>query len=145
MGTCKSLLLSMFVVFAAACSEDVDPQVDTLFLNSGHPDSLKSQAISRLYEYYSNSDKTKAYYEVVSGRKAGDYILNYYPEAKLLTTCLDPGSGWAGQLKNVDEAALQRMANLKVKLDGLTGYVLTDSTIQHNRPLVGVKTNGSPL
>lgn len=140
----RSVLLYASVVALAACSEEVDPQVDTLFVNSGDPHVLKGEALARLYEHYSKSDKSKAYYEVVTGKKPGDLILNYNPEGKLLTTCTDPGSGWGGQLKNVDEAALQKMADLKIHVDSLNSYVLKERNLEHNRPMVGVKTNGQP-
>lgn len=144
MKTFKPLLFNMLVLVLVACSQEVDTQVDTLFVNTGDPGMLKSEAIARLYDHYSKSDKSKAYYEVVSGKDGGDFIVNYNPEGKLLTTCSDPGSGWGGQLKNVDEAALQKMAGLKIQLDSLASYVLKESKVQHNRPIVEVKTNGKP-
>ncbi|MCE7058732.1 hypothetical protein [Dyadobacter sp. CY343] len=137
------LLIILSIAGLAACFNKVDPAVDTLYFSSGRTDTLRSQAISKLYEHYSNSDKTKEYYEVVS-KQTGDYIINYYPAGKLLTTCNDPGSGWGGQYKNVDEATLRRLADLKIKLDNLRSFVNTDSIIDDNEPRVEVKTNGHP-
>jgi hypothetical protein len=138
------LLLVIFsITTLAACFNKVDPAVSTLYFSSGHPDTLRSQAISKLYEHYSNSDKNKEYYEVVS-KKTGNYILNYYPFGKLLTTCNDPGSGWSEQYKNVDESELRKLADLKIKLYDLQLYVSKDSIIENNEPIVDVKTNGYP-
>src|SRR5690606_4735524 len=123
--------------------DDVEPEVDTFYYNTGQRDSQRSQAITKLYEHYIQSDKTKEYYEVIS-RKTGNYIVNYYPDGQLLTICTDPGSGWSGQLKNVSDADLQRMAISKIHMDRLQEYVLSDSTLEHNRPIIEVKTNGKP-
>jgi hypothetical protein len=143
MKKANQLLIILSIAGLAACLNKVDPAVDTLYFSSGRTDTLRSQAISKLYEHYSNSDKTKEYYEVVS-KQTGDYIINYYPAGKLLTTCNDPGSGWGGQYKNVDEATLRRLADLKIKLDNLRSYVNTDSIIDDNEPRIEVKTNGHP-
>lgn len=132
-------VLSIFLLIA--CNNDIDPVVDTLYFNSGQPDTLRNQAITKLYEYYSNSDKSKEFYEVVS-EKTGDYIINYYPSRSLLTVCFDPGSGWGGQYKNVDKQALYRLSNARIKLDNLQEFVAIDSTIDDNRPIFNVKTNG---
>ena len=137
-----NLIQAIFsIATLAACFHKLDPEVSTFYFSTGHPDTLRSQAISKLYEHYSNSDKTNAYYEVIS-RKTGNYILNYYPAGKLLTMCNDPGSGWSEQYKNVDEAELRKLADLKIKLYDLQLYVSKDSVIENSQTIVAVKTNG---
>jgi hypothetical protein len=141
MKKANQLLFILSIAGLAACFDKVDPMVDTLYLSSNYSDSIRSQAFSKLNEHYFNSDKTKEYYEVVSKK---NYIINYFPYHNLLTICFDPGSGWGGQYKNVDEAALRRLADLKIKLDDLQEYVIKDSIIDNNQPYIDVKTNGHP-
>jgi hypothetical protein len=137
----NQLLIILSTAGLAACFDKVDPMVDTLYLSSNYSNSVRSQAFSKLNEHYFNSDKTKEYYEVVSKK---NYIINYFPAGDLLTICFDPGSGWGGQYKNVDEAALRRLTDLKIKLDDLQAYVIKDSIIDNNEPYIEVKTNGYP-
>jgi hypothetical protein len=132
-----------FVIILYSCTSKIEPQVDTFYYSTGNRDSLRSYALVRLYDHYVQSDKTKEYYEVVS-RNTGDYIVNYYPQGQLLTICGDPGSGWSGQLRNVGLNELHKMGNSKIHIDSLSEFVLSDSTIQHNRPIQEVKTNGKP-
>jgi hypothetical protein len=141
----EHLLLIIFsVTTLTACFNKVDPAVSTFYFSTGHPDTLRNQALLKLYEHYSNSDKTREYYEVIS-KRTGNYILNYYPAGKLLTTCTDPGSGWGNQYENVDEAELRKLADLKIKLVDLQLYVSKDSIISENpNNVVEVKTNGHP-
>jgi hypothetical protein len=143
----KNIFLFTFfagLALLSACSDPIDPTVETIYFNTEKREAWQSQAIGKLYEHYSNSDKSKEYYEVAA-RKAGNYILNYYPSGKLLTVCEDPGSGWSGQYTNVDEAALQNLAQLKISLDSMQLYVIKDSIIGNSAsPYVQVKSNVYP-
>ncbi|MCE7058731.1 hypothetical protein [Dyadobacter sp. CY343] len=141
MKKANQLLIILSIVGLAACFNKVDPAVETFYLKSKHSDSVRSEAFSKFYEHYSNSDNTKEYFEVIS---KGDYIINYYATGKLMAICYDPGSGWGGQYNNVDEAALRSLANLRIKLDKLQSYVIKDSLIDNNEPFIEVKTNGHP-
>ncbi|MEO6287249.1 MAG: hypothetical protein ABIN80_00015 [Dyadobacter sp.] len=139
MKTTILFILLAGIWITTGCENDVDPEVETHYFEA---DSGRQKAISKLFEIYSSSDKSKPYYEVVS--KGYRFIVNYYPSGDLLTICHDTGSGWGGQLKNVTDAKLERLATLKVELDGINQYVISDTTVQHNRPIVEVKTNGRP-
>ncbi|GGM99004.1 hypothetical protein GCM10010967_36220 [Dyadobacter beijingensis] len=127
-----------------SCSGDVEPTVASQYLRpDGTREEQRRQALRELYQFYSTSDKSKVYYEVLAKRN-GRFILNYYPTGELLTYCTDPGSGWSGQVTNVSTAQLQRLASLKLLLDSLKGFVQKDSVLKHSQPFIQVRTNGSP-
>ena len=136
----SALILTICI---SSCIHKVEPEVDTFYFSTGHADTLRALAISKLYAHYNESDKSKKFYEVIS-KKTGRYIVNYYPEAEMLTICHDPGSGWGGQFINVSESTLKKMAESKVHLNQLQQYALTDTSIQNNRPIIDVRTNGKP-
>ncbi|TDE11749.1 hypothetical protein [Dyadobacter psychrotolerans] len=150
----KPLILLFFISFGLqSCSDDVDPVVNTLYVNDGSRTEQREKALLDLYQYYTYGKvaSNKEYYEVVS-KKNGRFILNYYPSGKLLTLCGDPGSGWSDQFKNIDESILQKLANANITFDDIEGIGSLDCTLDSsyikllpkNDPFVQVKTNGIP-
>lgn len=136
----KYLLFGIISILLKSCFLHIDPDVSTVYMKGGDSKSQRSEAISRLYEHYIKSKKNRAYYEIVA-KKEDRFILNYYPEKKLLTLCTDPGSGWSGQFKNVDEAKLKELVDLKLTFDDINNL---KGPLEDNRPRVIVKTNGTP-
>lgn len=138
---CTVIIATMTIVFG--CKQDVDPVVATHYFENGTPQEMKNNAFLKLYEFYSTSDKTKEYYEVIA-RKQVSYIVNYNPSKQLLTICQDPGSGWSDQVSKVSESELKRIVDLKISLDSLASFVYRDFTLKDVNPMIPVKTNGNP-
>ncbi len=134
------VILTFLSLGFESCFLHIDPDVSTVYMKGGDSKSQRSEAISRLYEHYIKSKKNRAYYEIVA-KKEDRFILNYYPEKKILTLCTDPGSGWSGQFKNVDEAKLKELVDLKLTFDDINNL---KGPLEDNRPRVIVKTNGTP-
>ncbi|TLV00874.1 hypothetical protein [Dyadobacter luticola] len=141
MKRANQLLIILGIACLAACVDKVDPEVKTFYIQPNGKDTLNNHALSIFYDLYSNTEKNRDYYEVIS---KADFIINYYPAGKLLTICYDNGSGWGEQYKNVDEAALRRIADLKIKLNDLTQYVSEDNVIDHTESFINIKSNGKP-
>ena len=141
------LIHMVWAFLLLACHEVTHPQVETLFLKGGTGETQKSEAVSRLYDLYSNSKKDKHAYEVIS-KKHGRFILNYTPKLQLLTLCADPGSGWSGQYKDVSEQTLQTLAARGYAFDSLESIAADplkyDSLLIINHPFIQVKTSGNP-
>lgn len=134
------LLFFFSMFFFSACFDKVDPEVETMYLESGTDTELKEAAFTKLNDLYTASDKSKNYYEVI-GRKNTTYILNYYPAGGLIT-CANSTSGWAGQFKNVDEIQLKRLADLKMNLDTIAPFIYKDSIlVTTEKPMIEVKSN----
>ena len=147
MKNCIFLACILSIFFLAACHDVAHPQVETLYLKDGTAEVQKSEAVSKLYELYTSSNKEKEAYEVIS-KKEGRFILNYTPKLELLTLCIDPGSGWSNQYKNVSEQKLQRLAGGSYSFDSLVviaaNPVKYDSLLIINDSFIQVKTSGSP-
>ncbi len=136
----KYFVFTLLFMVIESCFLLVEPEVDTLYVKGEDHDRLRKDAIAELYTHYSKSKKNKKYYEVIS-KKYGRFILNYYPEGKLLTLCTDPGSGWSSQFKNVDEAKLKELLDLELTFDDINNM---KGPLEENDKWVIVKTNGSP-
>lgn len=140
------LIHMVWTFLLLACHEVTHPQVDTLFLKAGTSDVHKSEAVSRLFELYSNSKRDKLAYEVIS--KDARFILNYTPESQLLTLSADLGSGWAIQYRDVSEQKLQKLAAIGYSIDSLgiieENPVKYDSLLIRNSPIIRVRTSGTP-
>lgn len=145
MNTKHSALVVIWItLMLTSCFDKPEPAVATRYMHpEGSREEQRSQALMELHQFYALSDKTDEYYEVIS-RANGRFILNYHPTGELLTYCLDPGSGWLGQVANVSEDQLKRMANLTLSLDSLDSFVRKDSVLKNSDPFILVKTNGNP-
>jgi hypothetical protein len=143
----KDVMSTLLVFLIIGCSEKVDPDVDTQYLEGNDREALRLEAIPKLYEYYANSKKDKLVYEVIS-KKNGRFILNFMPSSKLLTLCGDPGSGWGPQFKDVTESTLQKLVQDGISFEDIQSIGTIgskyDSLLVRNTPFVQVKTNGSP-
>jgi hypothetical protein len=144
--------ITLVLTFALlSCSDKIEPDVDTLYLNDGDRESQSAMAISELYKYYVASKKDKGFYEVVS-KKVGRFILNYYPAGKLLTVSTDSDSGWGRQFKNVDETVLKKLSDDHITIDDIGAIGTGDNRLDSlyvsllpiNEPFFSVKTNGNP-
>lgn len=134
------LLIILFAVVASCKLNRVDPIVSTLRVPAivQSADREIDMAV-RLYDHYSNSDKSKEFYEVIS-KNRGE-ILNYYPSKQLLTTCPDPGSGWGRQFKEVDLVTLRRISDNKITFSMYPDSLTSVNSISE---FTEVKTNGHP-
>jgi hypothetical protein len=122
-----------------SCEEDKkSPEVETIYfsdLNKGEQQEIA--AASKLYEHYMNSSKDKEFYEVVS---RGDFILNYYPSKQLITICVDPGSGWFDQFKEVDAGKLEELSKAKLPFNKYNTLLVQNDPMQSKL----IKSNGNP-
>ena len=129
----------LFLIFAlVSCGFNrIYPAVSTLSIAYVSPQETGEMAV-KLYQHYMASDKSKEYYEVVSKDRGG--ILNYHPAKQLLTVCEDPGSGWAGQYKEVDLAKLQWIGDNTISFDLYSEKLTANPNPEYIKP----KTNGYP-
>lgn len=140
-------MIGLLVFFILACSEQVDPGVETFYIKGGTRESQRLEAIPKLYQHYMSSSKDKEVYEVISEGN-GRLIANFTPALKLLTLCGDPGSGWGPQFKDVTAETLEKFVNDGISFDDLHSIGTIDSKFDsllvRNDPFVQVKTNGEP-
>ncbi len=107
----KSILLfSALLISLTSCFNRVNPEVSTRYLREGSREDQRSIAVTELYRHYNSSSKDKRFYEVVS-KEGGRFILNYNRVDQRLTVCLDPGSGWGSQYKDITEEELEDLAD----------------------------------
>ncbi|WP_373331121.1 hypothetical protein [Salmonirosea aquatica] len=131
----------LFLIFAlVSCDFNrIDPSVDTLRIEPLFSiDEREVDMAVQLYHHYTQSDKSKEFYEVIVERTGA--ILNYWPEKQLLTVCANPGSNWLGQYKEIDTTKLKWIGDNKINFSQYRDSLMI------NRPTDTrfVKTNGNP-
>jgi hypothetical protein len=144
----QKILLAVTVMLIAFCKDEVDPAVQTIRVYGDYK-AEREKAFPNLYNYYAASSKSMEYYEVVF---KGDFILNYYPQGRLLTVCSDPGSGWSGQFKEFDESDLKKLSDDGITIDEIAGFghignnldSLYSDILVKSDPFFEIKTNGNP-
>lgn len=118
----KNLLLFIILfVSLTSCFKRVDPEVSTHYIREGSREDQRSIAARELYRHYSSSNKEKKFYEVVS-KNDGRFILNYNRVDQRLTVCLDLGSGWGSQYKDITEADLEDFVEKGFSADDFDDY-----------------------
>ena len=137
----------LLIVLLSGCFDKVDPNVNTLYVENGDITTQRLEAVSTLYQHYTDRKMDREAYEVIS--KKSRFILNFTPGLELLTVCGDPGSGWARQYQNFDEVMLKKLVDEKISFNDLygTGTMTTkiDSMLTRKKPIYNVNTNGSPI
>lgn len=135
----KPLILFCCLLFFISCEKDrTNPLVDTIYLpDSNGGEEQEIDAAIKLYEHYMNSSKDKDYFEVVSKH---NFILNYYPAKQWITICLDPGSGWYVQYKDVNTSKLGELSKAKLPFVNYKDILIPNDPMQSQL----IKSNGHP-
>jgi hypothetical protein len=136
----KLLICFICSLLIMSCEKNKEnPVVDTLYLsNSSGGQQQEIDAAVKLYEHYMNSSKDKEYYEVVS---KGNFILNYCPSKQWITICLDPGSGWFNQFKEVNISKLGELSKANLFFEKYKTLLVPNEPMQSQI----IKSNGDPL
>lgn len=131
----KKLLYFICSLYLLSCSEPNFKTVKSEILKNEL--NAKDLALSKVYQLYSESDKSKTNYEVYNINMR--FGLNYNPSKKLLFLATDLCE-WIRVYKNVDDTKIQLAIKQNIKVDGYDNFFEIDqSTYSSNKE--GLNTN----
>src|SRR6218665_2681890 len=143
----KCFLISIvsLLVLLSCDSKKIDPEVNTVYVNKKlDTHDAQRQSALLLYNSYSQSDKSKRFYEVVY-KTIPCFIVNYYPEKQLLSLCTDKGEGWGMQFEEVTEEKLKEMAEANLRFGILYYENPLRLKVKDPTDFREIKTNDDPL